>query len=438
MGKYVEAADIFKAAAKEVSDQLLVVNTNIKSANAWLAKYSTTDFSVKPILEVPEAPRHLIEEIFSLTESIKNINTHNKKIIQNNKYKELLDGIILDPTVQAPTNAAEIASARTEKIEHTKAIKDAESLIQKMNKLGAHCPTCMQSVNPDIVADIVQNQLKIKTASEETIKDRDTAISEYEINLKSWQAELKNKELYEEYHSLYDPSLDSELLTKKDIEDKIKELESQVDAITAKIKAATAHNSLAVTHNATIEVIKTQMQEMHDELAVLKQEFDVLTARLNTLQILIKTFSSTGLVAYKIECLIKDLEEVSNKYLSELSAGRFQLSFKISASDKLNVVITDNGRDIDISALSGGERARVNAAALLGIRRLMQSLSNSRINLLILDETIENLDADGKEKLVEVLLSEEYLNTFIISHGFTHPLLEKVHVVKTKNISRIE
>lgn len=438
LGKYVEAADIFKAAAKEVSDQLLVVNTNIKSANAWLAKYSTTDFSVKPILEVPEAPRHLIEEIFSLTESIKNINTHNKKIIQNNKYKELLDGIILDPTVQAPTNAAEIASARTEKIEHTKAIKDAESLIQKMNKLGAHCPTCMQSVNPDIVADIVQNQLKIKTASEETIKDRDTAISEYEINLKSWQAELKNKELYEEYHSLYDPSLDSELLTKKDIEDKIKELESQVDAVTAKIKAATAHNSLAVTHNATIEVIKTQMQEMHDELAVLKQEFDSLTARLNTLQILIKTFSSTGLVAYKIECLIKDLEEVSNKYLSELSAGRFQLSFKISASDKLNVVITDNGRDIDISALSGGERARVNAAALLGIRRLMQSLSNSRINLLILDETIENLDADGKEKLVEVLLAEEYLNTFIISHGFTHPLLEKVHVVKTKNISRIE
>ena len=438
LGKYVEAADIFKAAAKEVSDQLLVVNTNIKSANAWLAKYSTTDFSVKPILEVPEAPRHLIEEIFSLTESIKNINTHNKKIIQNNKYKELLDGIVLDPTVQAPTNAAEIASARTEKIEHTKAIKDAESLIQKMNKLGAHCPTCMQSVNPDIVADIVQNQLKIKTASEETIKDRDVAISEYEINLKSWQAELKNKELYELYHSLYDPSLDSELLTKKDIEDKIKELESQVDAVTAKIKAATAHNSLAVTHNATIEVIKTQMQEMHDELAVLKQEFDSLTARLNTLQILIKTFSSTGLVAYKIECLIKDLEEVSNKYLSELSAGRFQLSFKISASDKLNVVITDNGRDIDISALSGGERARVNTAALLGIRRLMQSLSNSRINLLILDETIENLDADGKEKLVEVLLAEEYLNTFIISHGFTHPLLEKVHVVKTKNISRIE
>jgi ABC-type multidrug transport system ATPase subunit len=68
----------------------------------------------------------------------------------------------------------------------------------------------------------------------------------------------------------------------------------------------------------------------------------------------------------------------------------------------------------------------------------MQSLSNSRTNLLILDETVENLDAEGKEKLIEVLLEEENLNTFLISHGFSHPLLEKLHILKENNISRIE
>ena len=68
----------------------------------------------------------------------------------------------------------------------------------------------------------------------------------------------------------------------------------------------------------------------------------------------------------------------------------------------------------------------------------MQSLSNSRTNLLILDETVENLDAEGKEKLIEVLLEEQNLNTFLISHGFSHPLLEKVSIVKHNNISRIE
>ena len=68
----------------------------------------------------------------------------------------------------------------------------------------------------------------------------------------------------------------------------------------------------------------------------------------------------------------------------------------------------------------------------------MQGLSNNRINLLVLDETIENLDLDGKEKLVEVLLNEDFLNTFIISHSFSHPLLERVYVVKENNISRID
>jgi DNA repair exonuclease SbcCD ATPase subunit len=163
-----------------------------------------------------------------------------------------------------------------------------------------------------------------------------------------------------------------------------------------------------------------------------------LSERISIVNVLTKTFSTTGLVAYKIECLVKDLEEITNSYLVDLSDGRFQIGFKISASDKLNVVITDNGRDIEMLALSGGERARVNVATLLAIRKLMQTLSSSRINLLILDETVEALDTDGKERLVEVLLNEEHLNTFLVSHGFTHPLLEKVNVVKHNNISQIE
>jgi DNA repair exonuclease SbcCD ATPase subunit len=135
--------------------------------------------------------------------------------------------------------------------------------------------------------------------------------------------------------------------------------------------------------------------------------------------------------------LVKDLEDLTNVYLTDMSDGRFQLGFEVNSSDKLNVVITDNGTDIDIAALSTGERARVNIATLLAIRKLMQSLSSTKTNLLILDETVENLDSEGKEKLIEILVNEPDLNTFLISHGFSHPLLEKLHIVKTNNISRI-
>ena len=177
---------------------------------------------------------------------------------------------------------------------------------------------------------------------------------------------------------------------------------------------------------------------MSEELEEHSFQLHIMNERMSILSVLTKTFSTTGLVAYKIECLVKDLEAITNQYLVDLSDGRFQISFKVNSSDKLNVVITDNGKDIDINALSGGEKARVNVATLLAIRKLMQTLSSSRINLLILDETVETLDVDGKEKLVEVLLREEHLNTFLVSHGFSHPLLDKINVIKRSNVSRIE
>ena len=177
---------------------------------------------------------------------------------------------------------------------------------------------------------------------------------------------------------------------------------------------------------------------MKADLDRYSNELSIVNNKLGLLQLLQKTFSTNGLIAYKIECMVKDLEDLANRYLNEFSSGRFQLGFKVSSSDKLNVVITDNGKDIDITALSGGERTRVNTATLLAIRKLMQSLSSARINLLILDETIDALDVEGKEKLIEILLSEEHLNTFLVSHGFSHPLLEKIIVVKEHNISRLE
>ena len=142
------------------------------------------------------------------------------------------------------------------------------------------------------------------------------------------------------------------------------------------------------------------------------------------------------MIAYKIENLVKDLEELTNHYLAELSDGRFTLEFVVS-NDKLNVQITDNGNIVDILAFSSGELARVNTATLIAIRKLMSSISKSKINILFLDEVIAVLDDAGREKLVEVLLEED-LNTYVVSHGWTHPLLEKVEVVKSGNISRLE
>jgi DNA repair exonuclease SbcCD ATPase subunit len=269
--------------------------------------------------------------------------------------------------------------------------------------------------------------------------DEITKIIAIETKLKADWAIYNNTLLeIEKYHALIDKNLTGELLDKNALTSKIIGLEKTISTVNSTITKIRTNNKAITEHNSKVSVISEQMQDMKTELETHSADLLDKANQLSNLQVLVKAFSTTGLVAYKIECLVKDLEELTNEYLNELADGRFQLSFKIASSDKLNVVITDNSHDVDMLALSSGERARVNVATLLAIRKLMQTLSNSRTNLLILDETVENLDNEGKERLIEVLLKEENLNTFLISHGFSHPLLEKLQVVKEKNISRIE
>ncbi len=175
---------------------------------------------------------------------------------------------------------------------------------------------------------------------------------------------------------------------------------------------------------------------MVSKLELVKSKLATQQELVSELDILKKAFSTNGLVAYKIENNIKELEQLTNEYLEELSDGRFQMFFIIN-NDKLNVVIKDDGVDVEIESLSTGELSRVTTATLLAIRKLMATLSKSQINLLFLDETLDVLDDEGKEKLIDILVKETNLNTFLISHGYRHPLLQTVSVVKSKKISRL-
>ena len=74
----------------------------------------------------------------------------------------------------------------------------------------------------------------------------------------------------------------------------------------------------------------------------------------------------------------------------------------------------------------------------MAIRNLLSKLGGSNVNLLFLDEITGVLDDEGKEKLIEVLQLETNLNVFLISHDFTHPLIDKISIVKEDNISSIQ
>jgi len=436
LGKYTQAGEVFKQAAAEVGKNLTETQAKLGTIQQWIAKYSKTSFEPKGYTPVSVLDEGLVAETSRLSTTIQDIEKTNKKITQNNTYRQLKDKINLLPVPNKPEG--DISVAVSKKAEYDKTIQDATLFKKKMTALHGNCPTCLQAIDSEKTKNLVAEQDGIILIAKTQVDRETTKIKTYQEELSNWNTAQRNQEDWEKYHQLIDTELPENLLDEAILQKQLKDLQQQIAKTKQDIVTAEKHNQEVTIHNNRLELIKSQIVEMETELAEWTAKANQLTAKLNTINTLVKTFSTTGLVAYKIENLVKDLEGISNEYLGELSGGRFQISFQISGSDKLNVVITDNGTDIDILALSGGERARVNVATLLAIRKLMQSLSHSRINLLILDETIEALDVDGKEKLIEVLLKEESLNTILVSHGFSHPLLEKVHVVKRNNISTIE
>ena len=436
LGKYTRAAEVFKEVSTQLTKDIAGVQSQVNTVASWLNKYEKTDLTLKEIIAAPELDTGLITEASALESSINSIESTNKKISQNNTYKQLQSKIKLSPIPEKPEEGIEGYQAEVAKL--SKTVSDAQSFVKKMKALHGTCPTCLSEINEAKVTELVSEKESEAEAAELLSTEYSGRIFSLKNQKTKWLEAQKSQEDWEKYHALISTELPEALLDKQTLQQQFTELQNSITATKRKIVEAEQYNKEVTAHNTKVDLVSKQLVEMNQELEVYSGKLHELSERMSILNVLTKTFSTTGLVAYKIESLVKDLEDITNRYVVDLSDGRFQIGFKISASDKLNVVITDNGKDIEILALSGGEKARVNVATLLAIRKLMQTLSSSRINLLILDETVETLDTDGKEKLVEVLLHEEHLNTFLVSHGFSHPLLEKINVIKRNNISQIE
>mgnify|MGYP001290333498 FL=1 len=434
---YVELFDIFKESARVVSLEINGIQAKLDTIEKWLTDNKLGDTNILPMLDLPISSDEDEKQFRHLTKEIENISEKNKKISKNNQLRRLLGQIDLQEAQSCRvTEKKSYDSLQAQVGTHTQVAAGSQRLIEKLNKLGDVCPTCEQEVDPTFKQSLVQTETGKVTKAEKEIE----RITEEIRRIKNDNSEFeKAQKLEADWKDLYrsiDKSLPPTLLDKQELESRLQSVRAQLLERKSELENTAKENERRTRHNTRITVIQEQTDAFLKELAEFQDVLAKQDALLSNLEILKKSFSTNGLLAYKIENLVKELEELANTYLAELSDGRFTLEFVVS-NDKLNVQVEDDGKIVDILALSSGELARVNTATLIAIRKLMSSISKSRLNILFLDEVIAVLDDTGREKLVEVLLNED-LNTYIVSHGWTHPLLEKKEVVKEENISRLE
>ena len=435
--EYVQLFEVFKEASRESSNKMIEVSSEITTIEKWLSNNKLEATNILPLLNL-EIDTDEDEKIFrSLSIELKNISEKNKKILRNNQYKEMLSKINIDELQSLPP---------VEKLSYDKfqniigqvegAKRASDRMLQKLEQLEDKCPTCEQDIDAEFKDQLIQAEKKTlgflalqKKENEqiiEKIKKDNTEFARREKLQKEWEDLFRN----------IDNTLPSSILDADELQERLDEVTVKLKEAKAKLADIASQNEEITKRNTRIEIIEAQTDGFLKKLAAAKEVLNEQQELDSNLEILKKAFSTNGLLAYKIENLVKELEELANSYLAELSDGRFTLEFIVS-NDKLNVQITDNENIVDILALSSGELARVNTATLIAIRKLMSSISKSRINILFLDEVINVLDESGREKMVEVLLQED-LNTYVVSHGWTHPLLEKIEVIKEGNVSKLE
>jgi DNA repair exonuclease SbcCD ATPase subunit len=434
---YVRLFDLFKEEARKSTLNLNSIESKIATIEKWLNDNKLSDTSILPLSEISIETEGDEKELANLMVEIKNISEKNKKISQNNTYRDMLSKINIEEAQNCEvTELQSYDEFQSELGTLSGVVTGSRTILHKMSKLGDHCPTCEQSVDSSFKQSLIDAEARKVAEARERQDEIERRISEIKQNNAKYQSSRKIQRDWEELFRSIDNNLPASPLDPAELKSRARGIQERIQSAKDELVRLTRENETITKRNTRIQVILEQTEDFESELFELQELLDLEGATASHLEVLKKAFSTNGLLAYKIENLVKELEELTNHYLAELSDGRFTLEFVVS-NDKLNVQITDNGNIVDILALSSGELARVNTATLIAIRKLMSSISKSQINILFLDEVINVLDETGREKLVEVLLGED-LNTYVVSHGWTHPLLDKVEVVKSGNVSKLE
>tara|TARA_R110000823_G_scaffold167134_8_gene299114 strand:+ start:230 stop:2023 length:1794 start_codon:yes stop_codon:yes gene_type:complete len=434
---YVELFDVFKEESRKLTVEISGAQAAVDTVQKWLSDNKLSDSTILPMLDLRINTEEEEKEFRHLTKEIENILERNKKISKNNQLIELLGQIDLQDIQNPSVTERKSYDALQEEVGNfTQIAAGSKRLLTKLNQLGDTCPTCEQSVDSEFVEELKKEETDKISVSEREIGNIEAEIKSIKRDNNEFTRLQTLETDWKEIYRSVDRNLPTSILDKNELESRLESVRTELLQRKEQLESTAKENEKRTKHNTRIQVIQEQTDSFLKQSEELQEVLEKQQGLASNLDVLKKAFSTNGLLAYKIENLVKELEEMANTYLAELSDGRFTLEFVVS-NDKLNVQVTDDGKIVDILALSSGELARVNTATLIAIRKLMSSISKSKLNILFLDEVIAVLDDTGREKLVEVLIEED-LNTYIVSHGWTHPLLDKIEVVKEENISRLE
>jgi DNA repair exonuclease SbcCD ATPase subunit len=219
--------------------------------------------------------------------------------------------------------------------------------------------------------------------------------------------------------------------------ERIERLMKDANAATTRVAAVDARRAELVDrldtrraeenpHAETTATLRQEVQEARCRVKAAEDTLAILEAREPPLRFWEEAFSDRGLPSLALDSVVPFITEAANRYLEILADGDITVDVltlteqkTAAAKDAIDFRLTIEGTE-DVRP-SGGQRRKLSIAVDLALMDLVATREGAQIDLVLLDEILDGLDAEGKARVVTLLrhLREVRSSIFVISHDPT-------------------
>jgi len=290
---------------------------------------------------------------------------------------------------------------------------------------GEQCPVCANPLSGKKAKEHIASIKVQKQNAEKRVDDVDKKVEE--LKAKRGALEKKQSALREKARQakgLYNQktNLKAKIMTVENLAKRVNELKAEVKEAMADMKKAMDEKN---PYQERLEIAQKKVDKYNKKITQLKMDFAEKNEEAAHIQFWVKGFSNQGLPSYILDSVMPFITERANHYLEILADGDITMEFKTQRElksqagqvrDEIDIRWTIEGNE-DVTP-SGGQQKKMEIATDLALMDLVASQESGHIDLLIMDEVLDGLDREGRNRVM-LLLQEirARRNTiFVISH----------------------
>ena len=230
------------------------------------------------------------------------------------------------------------------------------------------------------------------------------------------------------------------------IERGVQEAQTELVKIRGEMRAIDILDQQIAVETKRAEEARQAIADVTEKIEGVAGEKDKWDRELSCYEFWVDGFGNAGMPSMLLDNVVDELAADANRYLDILADGDLRVSFDTQTMLKSGevrdrfAVLVDVERAGNVQP-SGGQLKKIEIACDLALMDLVARRERTGIDMLVLDECLDGLDAEGQSRVVDLLmhLRGRRRSIFVISHTPALPDVFEtvVTVVKENGVSRL-